>query len=249
MKRSPLFRTALTAASAAFLSTTSAEAALAYTLGHGDIGVAYEGPGDLHLHLHLGEAGEPATVGGVEVEDVEYEPDEIDITIPAAAEIVLGSDVAFLGALTGQSIWLLPASSSGASSIGAPFLGWATEELNPADWIGNITFTLNFVNSPSGTGHFAAWQVDGFGAISNLAMSTADPGADVLSQAAGIHEHYNLAFTEAGLWEVNITVAGTHITDGFVSDTGSFSFNVVPEPSTTLLGGLGVFAVFLRRRR
>lgn len=226
-----------------------AHAALSYTGGHGDIGVAYEGPGDLFFHLHLGEAGDPATVDGAPVVDGEYEPDEIDITVPAAAEIVLGSAVPFLGAVSGQSIWLLPASASSADAIGAPFLGWATEELDPGDWIGNITFTLNFVNAPGGSGDFAVWQTDGFGAVSNLAMSTADPGADVLSQAAGLHDHYNLAFTKAGLWEIGITVSGTHATDGFLSDSGTLRFNVVPEPSTTLLGGLGVFAVFLRRRR
>ena len=246
MKLPVLSRFASFAFSTALLP--SAHAALAYTGGHGDIGVAYEGPGDLFAHLHLGETGDPATVGGLPVVDVEYEPEEIDITVPAAGQIVLGSPVAFLGAVSGQSIWLLPASASGADAIGAPFLGWATEELNPADWTGDIHFTLDSVVSPSGSGHFAVWQVDGFGSVSNLAMSTADPGADVLEQAAGQHDHYNIAFTEIGLWEITMTISGTHVTDGFVSDTGTFRFNVVPEPSTALLGALGLLAMFRRRR-
>lgn len=246
MKLRSLSRFASFAITAALLP--SAHAALAYTGGHGDIGVAYEGPGDLFLHLHLGEAGDPATVDGSPVVDGEYEPEDIDITVPAAGEIVLGTAVTFLGATSGQSIWLLPASASGADAIGAPFLGWATEELNPADWVGNITFTLNFVNAPGGSGNFAVWQTDGLGAVSNLAMSTADPGADVLSQAAGVHDHYNIAFTKAGLWEIGITVSGTHVTDGLVSDSGTLRFNVVPEPSTALLGALGLLALIRRRR-
>jgi surface-anchored protein len=162
--------------------------------------------------------------------------------------MVLSSSVSFLGAVAGQAIWLLPASGSSADALGAPFLGWATEELNPADWVGNLTFTLTSVNSPSGNGHFAVWQTDGFGGVSNLAMSTADSGADVLSQAAGLHDHYNVAFTEAGLWEIGITVSGTHVTDGLVTDSGTFRFNVVPEPSTALLGALGLLALLRRRR-
>ena len=69
-----------------------------------------------------------------------------------------------------------------------------------------------------------------------------------VQQAAGVHDHYNVAFTKAGLWEVGITVSGTHVTDGVVSDSGTFRFNVVPEPSTALLGGLGLLAMFRRRR-
>lgn len=226
----------------------SAEAALAWTGGHGDIGVGYHGPGDLHLHLHLGEAGDPATVDGSPVVDQEYDPDQVDITVPSTTRMVLSSSVSFLGAAAGQAIWLLPASGSSADALGAPFLGWATEELNPADWTGNLTFTLTSVISPSGNGHFAVWQTDAFGGVSTLAMSTADPGADVLSQAAGLHDHYNVGFTEAGLWEIGITVSGTHVTDGAVSDSGTFRFMVVPEPSTALLGGLGLLAMLRRRR-
>ena len=230
---------------AAFLP--SAHAALAWTSGHGDIGVEYEGGGDFHLHLHLGE-DDPAIVDGNPVIDTEYDADEIDITVPAAAEVVLATDVAFLGSLAGQSVWLLPQDGAAADLIGAPFVGWGTEGLNPADWIGNIKFKLLSVTSPSGSGHFAVWQVDGFGSLSNLAMSTADAGVDEVSQAAGVHDHYNIGFTEAGIWTIEMMVEGTHATDGFSSGSATYTFNVIPEPSTALLGGLGLLAMFRRRR-
>ena len=245
MNKNLLIPSAVLTLGAAFLPV-STQAAFAWTGGHGDIGAAYE-EGELHLHLHLGE-GEAATVDGVPVNDTEYDPGEIDITVPLAAEVVLGSDAAFLGATAGSSIWLLPSSQSGSESIGAPFVGWGTEELDPGDWVGNISFTLDSVVAPGGSGHFAVWQVDGFGSLSNLAMSTADPGADAVVQAAGVHDHYNIGFTGTGLWEVTMTVSGTHATDGFVSDTRTVYFNVVPEPSTALLGGLGLLAMFRRRR-
>jgi hypothetical protein len=226
----------------------SAHAALAWTSGHGDIGVEYEGGGDFHLHLHLGEE-EPAFIEGVgEVFDQEYDADEVDITVPAAAEVVLASDVSFLGALAGQSVWLLPQDGDAAAAIGAPFVGWGTESLNPADWVGNIEFKLVSVTSPSGNGHFAVWQVDGFGSLTNLAMSTADPGADIVSQAADVHDHYNIAFSETGIWTVEMLVEGTHVTDGFSSGSATYTFNVIPEPSSALLGGLGLLMALRRRR-
>jgi hypothetical protein len=225
----------------------SAHAALAWTSGHGDIGVEYEGGGDLHLHLHLGEE-EPAIVGGNTIIDQEFDADEVDITVPAAAEVVLSSNVPFLGAFSGQSIWLLPQDGDAAGLIGAPFVGWGTEALNPADWVGNLQFKLVSVTSPSGSGHFAVWQLDGFGSLSKLAMSTADPGADVVSQAADIHDHYNIGFTERGIWTVGMRIEGNHVTDGFASGIATYTFNVVPEPSTALLGGLGLLMVFRRRR-
>jgi hypothetical protein len=225
----------------------SAHAALAWTSGHGDIGVEYEGAGDLHLHLHLGEE-EPAIVGGNTIFDQEFDADEVDITVPAAAEVVLSSNVPFLGAVSGQSIWLLPQDGDAAGLIGAPFVGWGTEALNPADWVGNLQFKLVSITSPSGSGHFAVWQLDGFGSLSKLAMSTADPGADVVSQAADVHDHYNIGFTEAGVWTMELMIEGTHVTDGLSSGSATYTFHVIPEPTTALLGGLGLLAMFRRRR-
>jgi surface-anchored protein len=247
MKHPHLVPSAILTLGAAFLPFSS-HAALAWTGGHGDIGAAYEGPNDLHLHLHLGE-GEAAIVDGSSVDDTEYDTDQIHITVPATAEVVLASNAAFLGATAGQSIWFLPSTSQTSSAaIGAPYVGWGTEELDPADWVGNISFTLDSVVAPGGSGNFAVWQVDGFGSLSNLAMSTADPGADAVVQAAGVHNHYNIGFTKTGLWEITMTVSGTHVADGFVSDTQTVFFNVVPEPSTALLGGFGLLAMFRRRR-
>lgn len=230
---------------AAFLP--SAHAALAWTSGHGDIGVEYEGGGDFHLHLHLGEE-EPAIVNGSPVIDQEYDADQVDITVPAAAEIVLGTNLTFLGAMTGESIWVIPQDGDEAAAIGAPFVGWGTEGLNPVDWVGNIKFKLVSVTSPSGSGHFAVWQSNEFGILTNLAMSTADPGVDEVSQAANVHDHYNIGFSEAGIWTIEMMVEGTHATDGFSSGSATYTFNVIPEPSTALLGGLGLLAMFRRRR-
>lgn len=225
----------------------AAQGALYFTSGHGDIGVEYE-DGELHLHVHLGE-GSPAIVNGVEVYDEEYEPGEIAIQVPNSARVVLGSSVAYLGAAAGSSIWLLPSSGTASTAIGSPFLGWATEELDAADWTGNLTFSLVSAVSPSGNGNFAAWQTDAFGDLQVLAMSTAVGGALGISQAPGNHDHYNVGFTEPGMWEVTIQVSGVHAQEGAISGTETFRFNVVPEPSVALLGIFGLAPLVLRRRR
>ena len=41
-------------------------------------------------------------------------------------------------------------------------------------------------------------------------------------------------------WQIEITVSGEHVTDGFQSSTETLVFNVVPEPSAYLLGGLQI---------
>lgn len=221
----------------AALAVSAAEAALVYTSGHADLGVAYEG-GELDFHLHA----EGATVGGVDVDDGEYAADEVVILVSPAAMLTVPVDFAPLGVAAGETIWVLPETENPV----LPFLGLATEELSSGDW-GNITFTLGGVTSPSGAGHFALWQTGSFGSIL-LRMSTADPGEDGVTMLPNTHSHYNYGFTEPGLWEIEMTVSGTHATDGFKSATETFTFQVVPEPSSVLLAGLGA-TVFLRRRR
>ena len=138
-----------------------------------------------------------------------------------------------------------------SNTAGLPYLGIATEELALGDWVGDITFTLGTVVSPSGSGHFSLWQ-NGF--TPSFFWSTNDVGGTVnadntLDMAPEQHDHFNYGFSEEGLWSIDITVSGNHVTDGLVSTTETFSFNVVPEPSSALLGTLGALGLLARRRR
>lgn len=249
MKRKHTHLLAGAAALAVAISfSPSADAALAtFTSGHGDIGVELHQDDDeweLELHLHLGD-GAPAIVDGEPVLDEEFDPDEILIAVPAAAKIVIGVDVSFLGATAGSSVWVLPQSGIAAAEMSAPFLGWATEELDPDDWSGNITFSLLSVVSPSASGHFAVWS-----GVDDVAMSTNITGfGPGVSQAVGSHDHYFIGFTEPGIWEVTLGVTGVHNVHGSLSGQGTYFFSVIPEPSSALLGVLGAFALGFRRRR
>lgn len=221
---------------AAAFAAPMARAAL-YTDGHADFGAAYE-EGMFNFHFHA----EGGTVDGVERDDEEFAISEVIVRASEESMLTLPIPFAPLGASIGDTVWVLPEVQNPA----LPFLGLATEELSMADW-GSITFTLGSVTSPSGSGNFALWQSGSFGETL-LRMSTADPGADQVVLLPGSHSHYNWGFTEPGNWEIEITVSGTHATDGFVSSTETLNFQVIPEPSTALTGAIGVLGLLRRRR-
>ncbi|MCW1885581.1 choice-of-anchor M domain-containing protein [Luteolibacter flavescens] len=221
----------------AALLASPAHSAL-YTSGHADYGIGYEN-GDFHFHFHA----EGATVDGIERDDEEFDIPDVITVVSSGAMLSLPIDFAPLGAQTGDIIWVLPE----VENMTLPFLGLATEELSTSEW-GDITFSLGAVTSPSGNGEFALWQSGSLGDLL-LRMSTSDPSADALTLLPGSHAHYNYGFTEAGIWQIEMTVSGTHVTDGFKSATETLTFHVIPEPSVFLLGGLGLAGLVLRRRR
>lgn len=209
-----------------------------YTSGHADYGIGYEN-GDFHFHFHA----EGGTVDGIDRNDEEFEIPDIITVVGTGAMSVLPMDFPPLGAVSGDVVWVLPE----VENMALPFLGLATEDLSVSEW-GDITFSLGSVTSPGGSGEFALWQSGSFGDLL-LRMSTADPGSDTLTLLPGSHAHYNYGFSEAGIWEIQMTVSGTHVTDGFKSATETLTFQVIPEPATVLVSCLGLAGLVLRRRR
>lgn len=212
-----------------------------WTKGHGDIGIAYEG-GALALHLH---ASTGSVINGVTLtQDEELPPDETRIILAesgkqtAAAALAPGAGVA-----EGDPLWVLPGTHSPNS--GLPFLGFGAEELTPADWAGDLRFTLHEVVSPSGRGHFAVYSADGLGGFEFL-MSTAQGGitaADHVKMVAGGHDHFFMSFSEPGTWKVTLKASGQHTTAGaLVSEPVTFTFEVGERPSrwTSGHGDIGV---------
>ena len=194
-----------------------------WTAGHGDIGLAYEG-GELELHLHLHEG---AVVNGA-AQDADSEPpaDQTVIVVSEAAQQVATAAIAGgTGVSEGGTVWILPT----ALNAELPFLGFGTEELDPAEWESDLTFSLVSVTSPSGSGHFSVYQSDGLGGF-EFRMSTALGGItedDQLTMTAGTHDHFFVSFSEPGLWAVTLKASGEHHDDGEVeSDEVTFYFEV-----------------------
>lgn len=215
-------------------------AALSYSGGHADIGVAYE-DGALNLHFHA----EGADIGGLEDVSGEYHPDEITILIPDHALTVRqdGPQWAFTGNAAGQALWVLPQTHSHSHTEDhhdheVPFLGIGAEELPTGLFQGDqVTMTLLSVSGP---GDFSLWTADAFG-LPTAYMSSFDPAsATALALAAGLHGHYNWGFTAPGTYQVELLITGTLLDGQTASGSGVYTFQVVPEPASLVLFALGL---------
>ncbi len=223
-----LIAASILAGSFAWTATSSAQ--IYYTTGHGDIGIGYA-DGELEPHWHL-DAGE-------------YAPNEV-IARVSATTLSPTSSSSFLGVADGSTIFVA------GSAAYQPNLGFGAEELEPADWSGPITVTLN---SFDGAGNFALYTTNLSGTVTDVLFSSFNAGTTFANNTftlfPGDHEHFTFGFTEVGYHEVILTWSGTHVTDGFKSSTATYGFEVVPEPGTwaLLAAGLVVIMVVARRRR
>jgi surface-anchored protein len=229
-----------------FPASTPGRAQAIYTGGHGDIGVGYlseERAFEPHWHL-----GADAIVDGSPLPaEEEYEPGDLVARTTATRNSPSGLS-SILGVADGTSIYAL------GSSTYPPNLGLAAEELNPDDWVGDITLSLTGWTLPSGSAEFALFTTNlaGTSAV-DLLFSTFSPGstdfANTLPLAPGDHAHYQWGFTEAGSYTLEFTWTGTHVTDGVISTSASYTVQVVPEPSAAALFGFGLAGALAMLRR
>ena len=184
-------------------------------------------------HLHNEGGADGAIIDGVrETDPSEYEPGDVTIVVPELSVTTLSS----------INYYWLPETELDASANGTPFLGIGIEELVPGDWIdGTVSLKLGSISGP---GDFLLWQDDGFGGA-NVFF---DSAGDSFTLAAGSHTHYNWGFTEKGTYELEFEISGDHVVDDFQSASGLYTFQVIPEPTTTLLGAFGALALLRRRR-
>jgi len=206
-----------------------APAALAQTTitsGHWDIS-AHEHAGELELELHNHDLAITEPLAGA----------TISYTFTnAQANVTVGTNN--LGLL-----WVSPASEVEADDLGMPFIGFSAEELT-APFTGQITFTMTgFTYTGSGTGNFYMFE-----GTDLFFDSTAGPGFGSFSVNVGQHGHGEFGFSDAGLYEITLVASGDNGAPISSAPT-SFTFNVVPEPSTYALLGLGAGALALMRWR
>jgi surface-anchored protein len=240
----------LTFVFAAFLSFSGREAVADIWIGgHGDIGAGYDS-GTLKVGFHFEGVDSEAAIGlagPISPGEAPSDAHIIGITTAPTARLS-GTQWGFLGVNAGENFFLLP----GAEVVGLPYLGFGLEELTESEWVGDLTWTVNSLVAPSGS-EFSIYSLDGFGEP-NVLASTTQATNNSFEQLAGTHSHYNLAFSQAGTYEIAFKISGTHAVDGIKqSDFATFTFQVsaVPEPTSFLLLGsvLSSGAAFAWRRK
>ncbi|MDX2037645.1 MAG: choice-of-anchor M domain-containing protein [Isosphaeraceae bacterium] len=218
-----------------------------YTAGHGDIDIHYEG-GELHLGYHLGATavvnGFPLGAAG----EGEFEADTISVIVGANG-LVTGN-AGLPAPFAGNPLWTLPQ----ANRPMRPFLGIATEEIEPGTFEGGaLTLSLiGFVQRPMG-GEFVLYQ--GGDEAAPFFNSANGFSGDDLTLYEGNHDHFVYGFTKEGIYDVILRATGVleetgeslSVTETFRFRVGTIPSVVVPEPATlasaafaVVLGGLAL---------
>ena len=225
----------LAISSVALLVLGFAPVALAQTnisSGHWDIAAhehLHAGETELELELHNHDLGGGAPLEGSTI--------TYNFGTNAKSNVTIGAND--LG-----DLWVSPASEVDADAAGMPFIGFSAEELL-APFTGPVTFTMTgFVYTGSGAGNFYMFE-----GTDLFFDSTAGPGSyGSFSVGAGTHGHGEFGFSDAGLYEITLVASGNN-GEPVNGAPATFTFDVVPEPSTYALLGLGAGALALMRWR
>jgi len=98
----------------------------------------------------------------------------------------------------------LPQRNQDATAAGAPFVGLLAA-IEPGVLVDDqLTLELSAVRSPSGTGAYSLWR-DGFPPTFYFTSCDGIGAEDTLTLPIG-HDHFNMGFSEPGLWEVDYRV-------------------------------------------
>ena len=230
------------------------QGAAVWSLGHGDIGVAYVSGTTFEMELHVGQG---ATVNGVLVTSTTgevYEPADATIRVPNSANLkaiqsgstaVWAGDTAgynfiatgsSLGVAQGGDLWVLSFNEFDADTYGTPFVGWATEEGFAGNAFGDVFFTPFSFSSPTG-GNFGVFT-DNLSPLWLVNHGDTTFTGDEFSVPADNHTHKVLAFTQPGIYQIGIRATSLLNGETTVVGEGVYTFQVVPEPSSIALAGL-----------
>ena len=188
--------------------------------------------------------------------DTHYEPAEVILQVNEAAYGLQGEVFASASRLgwTGESGWVLPSiQSETVDEFGDPamlFLGVASDG-GGVVWAGN-QFKISLISvGANNPGDFAMYRFSGSGSFSNpINTKNGVSSSDVLTVTSlDGHDHWNWAFSSAGLYELDFQASGTLNDVLYVSDIETYTFNVIPEPSSGALLLIGLAGLMAARKR
>jgi surface-anchored protein len=192
---------------------------------HGDIGIEWEADeGSFHPHWHIGAS--------------EYDAD---------AAIARGTpNVYSISGFTG-----ILGTSQGLAFFGSgyagPSIGFGSEGLEEGDWVNNtVRLTLTGFSGPGQLALVENDPIDGWFSY----LSTYENKLVLEFDHLPIHEHFDWVFSAYGTYDLTFTWEAEHVTQGVITASDTFTVQVVPEPTSAMLLGLGAgVLVVLRRRR
>ena len=160
---------------------------------------------------------------GTGATEVERNPADVVLQVPAAAKVTVPSGTAwsFLGT-PGSTAWVLPQNNT----AGLLWAGWNTAEVPSGVLQGNsLTFRLTGVAGP---GNVSVYTVSA-GTPTKL-YDSSDGLPDTRTVARNVHAHANWGFTKAGTYTVTFEVTGRLASTGATITTGAkaFTFTVLP---------------------
>lgn len=219
-------------------------ASFGLTLARADIVTLSSGHTDIFEAEYEIVQDEPTLHLGVHTDVGHYEPGDVILQVKNAAyrsTTGLQSDIqTFLG----PNAWVLPADNQEAHDLGVLEAGVAKDGFPNSN---AVTFTMVSAGAAN-PGKFVLFS----SLPSNFTRLRADGGSvevNSLSITAG-HIHYNWGFSAPGTYtfdmqaSYNDSVAGT-----LQSPVETYTFQVVPEPSTWVLAGTGLLGALGLRRR
>jgi surface-anchored protein len=215
-----------------------------YTEGHADIGLGEGSELELHFHAHEG-----AIIDGIAItEDTEFEPDGVVTIVPDTTRFArpLGASWDFLGNTAGADTWRLSSSSAAAIDENAPFLGIGAEEIDSGVFV-NDQLTLTLIDV-AGPGDFSLYKTSLGTPTAYMTSFDGISAADVIVVETGGHSHYNFGFSQLGSYDVTFAVSAVNSTTlETETSQATYTFNVVPEPTTICLLALGAFGLIRKR--
>lgn len=220
--------------------------------GHVDIGVGFHGS-NLEPHIHVESPLQ--RFNDTDLGIGEYEPDQLWFGVGDSSARLRnlgfsGAEFDFLGVGVNETFWHLRS----GSFTGQPRVGYAAEELDSADGWSDVTFTIEGITSISGSSEFSVWKFDDDNVLQWASTVTGNPSSFIVG--VGAHDHWNMAFTGEGVFEVNFLVSATQNgtpfsqSSAFTFAVGNSNFSAVPEPtSVALLACCGTVLIGARKWR
>ena len=207
-------------------STQSLKAApITISSGHVDIFEAeYESIGGSNS-VHL----------GVHKHDGHFEPGDVILEVGNDAYTNTAAFSPSIVSLLGTNAWILPADGDLAADLGVIYAGVGKTGFN-----GPATFTM-LGAGPDNPGNFAL-----FTSLSSIRLTSTGDTVGTSSftiSAITDHVHYNWGFSAPGIYTFDMQATY----DGEQSAVETYTFNVVPEPSTYALLGAGAGLILMAR--